>query len=484
MANYLTNWLARKPATPVVPRKAAPATSYSATGLIPTPDLNVEGGSAFPVLIPDIVPELISPYTRLLAYTKMMTDAGVDVSVRAAKTPVLGAEYFMEPYSDDPNDILISEFIEDNLFGGMSAPFINTLEDILRMYEDGYSILEKVYEMRTWSPNAKGANSKQYTMLKKLGVRPSSTVKDIAYDDNGGVSLITQSAIRADRSVQDAPLDISKLLVFTFNKKGGDIQGRSVLRTAYMHWYYKTHLYKIDAIQKERHSLGVPKGMLKPGYNESDKNILRTLLRNLRSNEENFLLLTPNVDVEFAEIHGTLVDVLKSAEHHNNMLLLNVMAQFLASGMEGSSGGGRASSGTQADLFMKALRHIANYVADVINMYLIPELVVWNFPTNNFPKLRVRNIGETRDLQMLGSALAGMLHEGGFQMDDPLENYFRTLFDLPMKDPSTLRENVPTPVGASDNAGAATSKTSNGGSKNGSKPGGGGNTDRPVNAPQ
>lgn len=452
----LTNFK-RRLAPPVVPsntpaRKVGKATTYTAQGIQP-PDLGSELGSSQPVVLREVVPELISPATRRIAYGKMLDDAGVDVSVRAIKTPVLGADYYMEPYSDDPQDILISEFVWANLAEGMSAPFLNSLEDVLRFFEDGFAILEKAYEMRSWSQSAKGSNAKNYTMLKKLGVRPESTISAITYDDNGGPKQITQQAIQGDGTVKAIDISIGKLMIFTFNRRGGDIRGKSILRTAYQHWYYKTHFYKIDAIQKERHSLGVPKGMLKPGYNTADKNILRTLLRNLRSNEEAFMLLTPNVDVEFAEIKSNLVNALESADHHNQMLLLNVMAQFLANASSGSS---RSTAATQVDMFMKALRYIANYIADIINMYLIPELVVWNFPTTNFPKLQVKNLGETKDLQMLAAAFANLLSQGGIEMDDPTENYFRKVFDMPAKQPgnsSAINGNNTPPVGGSKQKG-------------------------------
>src|SRR5262245_43989851 len=67
---------------------------------IPRPELDNEFCSSQPVQIREYVPELTSPFQRQQAYARMMTDAGVDVSVRIVKTPVLGAEFFMEPYSD------------------------------------------------------------------------------------------------------------------------------------------------------------------------------------------------------------------------------------------------------------------------------------------------------------------------------------------------------------------------------------------------
>jgi hypothetical protein len=478
--------MAKKKNKNTTPRKVNTGTSYQAKGLsdIAPPQLDVEFGSATAGNVRELVPDLVG-FQRTVTYGKMLNDAGVDMSMRATKTPVLGAEFFIDPFSSDPLDVEIGEFISANLVGGMSAPLVNSLEDILHFYEDGYSVLEPVYEMREWSPKQAqsitrpGANTKQFTMLKKLGVRHPSTIKGILYDDNGGPLSIEQGAILGDNSTKDVTIDITKLMIFTFSRRGGDLQGKSLLRTAYQHWYYKNHFYKIDAIQKERNSLGVPKGKLLPGYSPKDVAALRTLLQNLRTNENAFMLLTPNVDVEFAEVHGNIVDVMNSAEHHNMMILLNVMGQFLNLGVSGQ-GGGRSTASTQADLFMKSLKYIANYIADVFNMYLIPQLVVWNYPTKNFPKVRVRNIGETKDLQALASALSNLIAQGGLSVDDATEQWLRDLFDMPNYDPASPKRDTgpaanqatePTPVGGLKEGGVQNGKPQKGDVKQGKSTG-------------
>src|SRR5438128_1307568 len=91
----------RKKTKPANPRKASTGTSYQAQGILPPPTLEVESGSSMPVRILDVVPELISPALRVRTFSKMMNDAGVDVSMRAAKTPVLGAEFYIDPYDDE-----------------------------------------------------------------------------------------------------------------------------------------------------------------------------------------------------------------------------------------------------------------------------------------------------------------------------------------------------------------------------------------------
>lgn len=409
----------------------------SALAQIPRPQLDTELGSSQPVFIRDVVPELTTQFQRSLIYAKMMNDAGINTSVRILKTPILGAEFFMEPYSDSPVDILISEFVWENLAKGLSAPLLNSLEDILHMCEDGFSVVEKIYENREWSPSAKGANTRVYTMLKKLGARPATTVSTVNYDNNGGPLNVLQNAIQSDGTVIEKTLPIEKIIIFSFEKYGGNLTGKSILRTAYPHWYYKSHLYKIDAVQKERHAIGVPRGKILAGASKDDKASLRTLLRNLRTNEESFIIQTPTIEIDFAELNNQPIDVMVSAEHHNVMIMLNVMAQFMVLGLQG--GGGRNTASTGSDMFMKSMKYVANYIAQMINMYLIPELVVWNFPTKNFPQLRVRNIGETRDLQMLGAALANLFAQGGLTPDLDTENWVRRTFDMPRKQEGAIQ---------------------------------------------
>jgi len=423
---------------PKNPRKVQPGTSYSAEGLLP-PDVGAEIGSSRASQIQELVPELASAFQRAQTYNQMMNDAGVDVSVRVWKTPMLGAEYFVEPYSSKQEDVDIAEFIEANLMGGMSSPFINSIEDILHFCEDGYAVLEKVFENRNWAPKRSGANGKMYTMLKKLGVRPATSISKVTYDDNGGPVSLTHNQIKGDNSVSEVELPINKLMIFTLNRKGGDITGKSLLRTAYPHWFYKTHMYKIDAIQKERHALGVPKGKLPPGFTEQDRLLMRKLLRNLRTNEEAMMLLPPNFEVEFAEVKANLVNVIESASHHNMMIMMNVMAQFMTLGVD-SSGGGRATASAQTDIFVKSVKYIANYIAEQFNMYCIPELVVYNFKTTNFPQVKVRNIGDTRDLQMFASAVANLFAQDAITGDEETENWIRRVFDMPLKAEGTRPE--------------------------------------------
>lgn len=415
------------------PRRISTGTSYDAKGILdPDPKIYVERGSSGFFQTRDI-PALANRSQRTTVFKQMANnDVGVDVSLRAGKAPVQGADYFVEAADDSDEAQVVAEFVEFNLLEGTSQPFLTVLSDILRMYDYGFSVLEAVYELREWAPKAKGANKRKYTMLRKLTPLPAPTIKQFVYDDFGGPVGVVHNALRADGKVeQDVEIDIDKLIIFTMEKEGGNLEGRSLLRTAYKHWYYKDNLYKIDAIQKERHALGIPDIELPMGYNDGDKKLAHELGRNLRTNEFAYIVRVPGMNVGFAKFEGELADVMKSIEHHNGMIMLNVMVQFLLMGMQ--EGGGRATSASHQNMFEKSLKYVANLICEYFNLYLVPRLVAYNFNTTKFPRLQCRNIGEMKDLQQWASGVANLLSQNLITADYDTEQWARKIADMPLK---------------------------------------------------
>ena len=415
----------------VDPRKVESGTSLESKGTVPVPaDAMKEKGSSTPVKIPEIVPKFTSRQQAIRIYEEMRnSDVTVDVSLRATKVPIQGAQFFMQPFDDKPINHDIHEFVAFNVFEGGSRPFILVLEDILRMFDDGFAILEPCWETREWSPRRAGSNRKKYTMLQKLAPRPGATIQEIKYDDNGGPVSVIQNAINAEGNAEDVEIKIEKLLIFTFGGVAGDLLGKSILRTAYEPWFYKNTLYKIDAIQKERNALGVPGMKLPEGFTSADVSAAWEMVTNMRTNERAGFVEPPGFEFRFERLEGQPVNILPSIEHHDARILLNVMAQFLLLGLQG--GGGRATSGAHVDMFQKAMKYIANYICGIFNLYLIPRIVGYNFDTTEFPQMRVRNVGETKDLQMWASAHANLFSQEILTKTFETEEWYRENLDMP-----------------------------------------------------
>ena len=369
-------------------------------------------------------PELMG-INGLRLYDRMRrSDATIHQSLTIAKTPVLQGRWWVE--AEDPDDefqIMIANFVEKALFDWMSIGWTQFLTEALLMLDYGYYFFEKVFEFRQ-------VDGQTRLVWKKFAPRHPLDVEDWEFDAHGGPRGVFMQEFEEEETIW---LPIEKLLVFTHQKEAGNIEGISVLRSAYKHWYYKENLYKIDAIQKERHSVGVPVIKLPPNYNNKDKELAEELGRNLRANERAHVVLPPNWELEFAQLHGNAVNVVESIEHHDMKIKENVLAGFLSST-------GTTNVDTLIDLYLKASRHTADLLREVINKHAIPELVFWNWPgITEFPKLKVRRIGEVTDLRTLTFALRNMIGADALRPDDEFEEWFREETDLPRRDASTDR---------------------------------------------
>lgn len=365
--------------------------------------------------------------TGLLAYDRMRrSDATVSQLLKIVKTPVLEAEWWVDPVDpQDKEEAMIAEFVDHCLFDWMSIGWTQLMTEILTNQDFGYSLFEKVYTFYRWK-------SRDRVILRKLAPRAVLDVTQWNYDKNGGPNSVEMVDFEGGRPLV---IPIEQLLVFPYRREGGNMEGRSGLREAYKHWYYKENLYKIDAIQKERHGIGIPIIKLPPGFKPSDRALADELGRNLRTNEWAHVTLPPLWELEFADIRGNAVNVIESIEHHDRKILDSGIAGFAI------KADNKSDAEIVMQLFMKSSRYIADLIREVFNKFLLPELVSFNWPNKSeFPELRVRHIGEVTDLRTMSFTIRNLIGAGAILPDDPLEDYLRDINDLPRRDPSTERE--------------------------------------------
>lgn len=128
---------------------------------------------------------------------------------------------------------------------------------------------------------------------------------------------------------------------------------------------------------------------------------------------------------------GSTSDLWTSINHHNREISKNVLAQFLELG--NTESGSRALSEDQSDLFLLGLTAVANYICDIFNRYVIPELVDLNYDTDQYPHLKFNKLGNI-DFARVSTALSTLSQGGLIKTDDRLETHVRDLFDLPSRE--------------------------------------------------
>lgn len=358
------------------------------------------------------------------------SDGTVRGSLRLIKTPILAARWFMEPAADTPRDRMIADFVWWNLTKGMSTSFPQFITESLLMLDFGFYMFEKVFRMDDQRPQARGR-----VTWKKLAPRHPLDLSEWLFDENGGPAGVR---ILNQETGQDTEIPIDKMLIFTFEKEAGDLSGISVLRSAYKPWFYKQQLEKIDAIQKERHGIGVPIIKLPPNFSKDDLALAQNMGRNIRTNEMAHIVLPPNWEVMFAKLEGQPVDALKSIDYHNSEIHKNILASFMD-----------RTAPTKDDdysMFLKSTRYVADIITDIINKHAIPQLVDFNWTRlpNGYPQLRARRIGEYADWRTQSFAYRNLVGSNILRPDDRLEEQLREEMDLPAVDEATLRE-PPTP---------------------------------------
>ena len=357
-------------------------------------------------------------------------DAAVRASLRLAKTPVLTARWSIEPAErENPEADEHAEFIRYALFDAMTIDWDQILMEALLMLDFGYYMFEKVFTVKTWEGKQRVCWQK-WSPRHPIDVTPNGW----EYDKHGGPNGVWMTNFDGDGEVF---IPIEKLVVFTYDREANNMEGISLLRSAYKHWYYKNGLYKIDAIQKERHGIGVPVIKLPPGFTPADKNLADELGRNLRTNEQAHVVLPPYWELIFAKIEGQPTDPMESIGHHDREIYKNTLGQFLDTGAA-------ASKEQEIDLFMKAMRFTAQIVLSMINKHAIPQLINFNYPgVTRYPTLRARRIGEANELRTLSFAFRNFVGAEAIIPDDKLEEWIRDEMDMPQPDKATAREDEP-----------------------------------------
>lgn len=364
----------------------------------------------------DYNPELVGR-EGLMKYDKMRRNDGqVRMSLRYLKTPILAGRWYMEPFDDSKKAKKISDFMWKNLMKDMSASWPQFLLESLGKLDFGFYYFEKV----------RALNKDGLVYFQKFAPKHPLDAWEWEYDEKGGPKTCWFYGPKDLEGSVGIPIE--KLMCFVYDKEGGDMFGMSALRPAYKHHYFKDTLYRIDAIQKERHGIGIPLIRLPAIFSPEDKRLANEIGANLRTNERTHVVLPPMWDLEFIKLEGQPVDAMLSIDHHDKMIARNVML-----GVEGDRK-------DDDKLFLKNASFVAELFRDVINKWAIPEICKWNWGTEDCPELKVRGIGNSIDWRALSFALRNMIGAGIIEPDDVLEQFIRDEMDLPRKDPTTTRK--------------------------------------------
>jgi len=371
----------------------------------------------------EYLPELSFPKC-IQVYTRMRrSDATVQVLELAISLPIRATDFDIQPASDDPTAKEAADLVYDNLFGGMTHTFDDFLRDALLALFYGFVVFEKVFEERD-----------DYIVWRKFAPRHPSTIERFLFDEEGGLAGIRQVGFDPQGRFRQVDIPIEKLLVFIWRREFGNPYGVSVLRAAYKHWFLKDLAYKLQAIALERWAVGIPVGKVPAGTAEQDKQTFLQMLEAMRGHERAALVLPEDYTIELigAEAGQRANQAFVEAiQHHDTMIVKSVLAQFLNLGT--GDVGSWALSRDHSQLFLMGLNSVAQWFAEHINRYAIPQLCRLNFGEDftDFPELTFTDLRLVLQREVLAEAIGKLVQTGILTPDRSLQDWVRDVFDLP-----------------------------------------------------
>jgi len=330
--------------------------------------------------------------TAIRTYEKMRrSDAQVAATLLACELPIRAANWDVRPASDSPLDREIAAFVRDNLFGGLEyispsgAKSTQCWDDVLRnallSLAFGAAAHEEIY-----------AVDGSLVRLARLAPRLPVTFYRWIMDADGETLLALNQYGYRNANFENVEIPADRLAVFTFNQEGANFFGRSILRPAYMHWYIKHQLYRIDAIAGERNGLGVPTIEQGPNGSKEDREAAEKWVTQLAAHEKTGVSLPNGWKFSLKGVEGNVRDLYNSIQHHNIEISRTALAFFMNLGLGARSGGNRSLGDSQTDFFFLAVQATADHLARTLNSTAVRRLVDYNWEVGRYPVLTVSNL--------------------------------------------------------------------------------------------
>jgi hypothetical protein len=325
-------------------------------------------------------------------YEKMRrSDAQVAATLLVCELPIRAARWDIVPASDSNFDRDVAAFVRDNLFGGLeyvspsgvkvTQPWDDVLRNALLCLAFGAAAHEEIY-----------AVDGDRVRLARLAPRLPVTFYRWLTDVDGETLVALNQYGYRNANFESVEIPAERLGIFTFNQEGANFFGRSILRPAYMHWYIKHQLYRIDAIAGERNGLGVPTIEQGPNGSREDREAAEKWVAQLAAHEKTGISLPSGWKFSLQGVQGSVRDLYNSIQHHNIEISRTALAFFMNLGQGVRASGSRALGESQTEFFFLAVQATADYLARTLTATAVRRLVDFNWQVERYPYLAASNL--------------------------------------------------------------------------------------------
>lgn len=315
-------------------------------------------------------------------------------------------KWYMEPGGESSGDKEVSEFV-DSCRNDMSHSWQALISQILSaVLPYGWAYHELIYKQRLGQKQKDGTKRSKfddgYIGWRKIPIRAASSLNGWKWAPDGSLEGMYQQG-PPDYNITFIPLQ--KALLFRTDEDLDSPEGRSILRTAYKPWYFKTHIEEFEAIGVERDSVGMPifwapASITNPAPGDTKavaaRDAARNLVKGLKRDDKEGILMPLVYDKDGRKLYDlTLlsgqsrapVNAEQIIQRYDTRIAQTALAEFIMLGVQ-RSGGSYALSEDKTDYFSLAVTGLLDEIAEVFNSHAIPRLLALNpLKFDNFPTL-------------------------------------------------------------------------------------------------
>lgn len=322
--------------------------------------------------------------------------------LHAIKSTMRKVEWRIIPPNDSGAAKEAADFVE-SCKNDMSHTWEDLVDENLSALQYGYAPHEIVYKRRLGKKPPKGADGtddppkSDYDDGKigwrRIPIRGQDTIIQWFFDSFGAIKGVRQlpwTGIMRD-------IAIEKMLLFRIGLRKNNPEGRSLLRSSYVPYYFVKRLQEQEAIMGERMGgvpvVHVPMAMIEAANAGDAKaaasmNSFKNLAVNLRIDEQMGVVMPSDVwqgangpsaakmfELQLITPSGgarTAMNFEAAITRYNIGMMTSVLADFLTLGHEAR--GTQSLAVTKVDLFFQAVEGFLNSFAAVYNRYALPRL--------------------------------------------------------------------------------------------------------------
>jgi len=216
--------------------------------------------------------------------------------------------------------------------------------------------------------------------LRKLALRPPQTITEIHLAKDGGIEFVKQGGLTDDR------LDINRLVVYPFQKRGANWHGRSMLRGCYAPWLLKDRAMRVGVMNIQRAGVGTPIAQGHPGATETDLKVLSEMTQRLVAGDRSGGAIPYGATLKLIGVEGGQPDTVGFIKLMNEEMARSFFQMFMQLGQ--STSGSRSLGQTFVQYHKLVTEYIAQWFTMIFNEHVIEDDVDWNYgPEEEFAPL-------------------------------------------------------------------------------------------------